>query len=145
MPGKKKLRHVLPTLLITLTGALGWWLSDLLSVKDMGIEEKTGPTPLFSMKNMTASFIDDNGIKKYTLMAKIMNRYDGKRGTTLKNLHLIQHKPGRADLHTTADRGFLSEDQKLLKMLGNVKISSKKNVDSPAGTISTDTLEVRLD
>jgi len=93
MPSKKKLRHVLPTLLITLTGALGWWLSDLLSVINLVTEEKTGPIPLFSMKNMTASFIDDNGKKKYTLMAKIMHRYSGARGTTLKNLHLIQHKP----------------------------------------------------
>ncbi|MFV1993209.1 MAG: LPS export ABC transporter periplasmic protein LptC [Acidiferrobacterales bacterium] len=145
MPSKKKLRHILPTLLITVTGAFGWWLSDLLSVKNLVVKEETGPIPLFSMKNMTASFIDDNGKKKYTLMAKIMHRYSGERGTTLKNLHLIQHKTGRADLHTTADRGFLSEDQKLLKMRGNVKISSKKNIDSPAGTINTDTLEVRLD
>ena len=145
MPSKKKIRHILPAVLITITGALGWWVSDLLSVKDLVVEKKTGPIPLFSMKNMTASFIDDSGKKKYTLIAKTMHRYSGVRGTTLKDLHLIQHKPGSADLHTTADTGFLSEDQKNLKMQGNVKITSKKNLDSPAGTISTETLEVRLD
>lgn len=117
----------------------------MLSVKNLVVEKKTGAAPIFSMKNMTASFIDESGQKKYTLMAKVMHRYSGKRGTTLKQLHLIQHKPGAADIHTTADTGYLSEDQKHLNMQGNVKISSKKGIDSSASTVNTDTLEVYLE
>jgi LPS export ABC transporter protein LptC len=146
MSGKKnKLKHIIPPVLITVLGAGGWWLSDVLSVKNLIVEKKTGTMPVFSMKNMTASFINENGNKKYTLNAKVMHRYSGKKGTTLKQLHLIQHKTGAADIHTTADTGFLSEDQKHLKMKGNVKISSKKIADASASTIDTDTLDVHLD
>lgn len=146
MPRKKnKLKHLLPPVLITIIGAGGWWLSDVLSVKSLVVEKKTGITPVFTMKNMTASFINESGKKKYTLMAKVMNRYNGKRGTTLKQLHLVQHKQGDADIHTTADTGFLSEDQQHLKMIGNVKISSKKQAGAPASTVNTDSLVVRLD
>ncbi len=130
MPRKKnKLKHIIPPVLITIIGAGGWWLSDVLSVKNLVIEKKTGAAPIFSMKNMTASFINESGKKKYTLMAKVMHRYSGKRGTTLKQLHLIQHKPGAADIHTTADTGFLSEDHIKLNIHGNLKLSSKKEIE----------------
>jgi LPS export ABC transporter protein LptC len=146
MPRKKnKLKHILPPVLITIIGAGGWWLSEALSVKNLVVEKKTVATPIFSMKKMTASFIGENGKKKYTLMAQVMDRYSGKRGTILKTLHLIQHKPGNADIHTTANTGFLSEDQKQLNMQGNVLIFSKNGDSATAGTVSTDSLEVRLD
>lgn len=142
---KNKLKHIIPPILITLIGAGGWWLSEALSVKNLVVEKKSVDAPIFSMKNMTASFINESGEKKYTLMAKIMHRYNGKRGTTLKKIHLIQHKPGNADIHTTADTGYLSEDQKNLNMQGNVQIYSEKGSGSPAGTVSTESLKVRLD
>lgn len=142
---KNKLKHIIPPVLITILGAGGWWLSDVLSVKNLVVEKKAGVTPVFSMKNMTASFVNESGKKKYTLMAKVMHRYQGKRGTTLKDLRLIQHRPGDADIHTTADTGFLSEDQQHLKMKGNVRISSKRDADDAASTVTTEVLDVRLD
>jgi len=142
---KKKFRHIIPTVLITIIGGGGWWLSEILSVKDLVVERETETRPLFSMKNMTASFLDENGTKKYTLKAKIMHRYTGEEGTVLKNLHLIQHKQGQADIHTTADSGVLSEDQKHLNMKGHVQISSRTGSAAGTNTINTDTLEVILD
>jgi len=79
------------------------------------------------------------------LKAKFMHRYTGEEGTILKDLHLIQHKQGEADIHTTADSGVLSEDQKHLSMKGNVRISSSRGNQSGVSTVNTDTLEVILD
>lgn len=132
---------------LTLVSAAGWWVSQVLTSRDYAVPSTNANIPTYTIREVKAAVIDIDGRRKYSLSAEKLEHYTANVGTRLIRPYLIQYVDKGAEIHTTAMRGWLSVDRKLIKMDGQVKVQhySAGGKKQARGTIMTEMLDVQLE
>lgn len=133
------------TAILFVLGALSWWLPSTLIQPGMVFERQLRHDPDYYAENVNAVAMDENGEKKYTLVARRLTHYPDDQTVYFEQPDLTQYKPGAAPVHTWADRGRSAADGKQLIMTGNVKVVRGPNKDAAPVDISTRELTVVLE
>lgn len=116
-------------LTVLLLAALAWWLPNALVTPAVSLLElRARHDPDYVIEHFTATAMDQQGRPKYRLIAQRLVHYPDDLTSHLTEPRLTQFRPGEAPVHTRADAGLLTPDQKYLLMRGNVHVTQ-----GPAG------------
>ncbi len=119
---------------VLLLAALVWWLPNALVTPAVSLLDlRTRHDPDYIVENFTATAMDEQGRRKYTLVARRLVHYPDDLTSHLTEPRLMQFKPGESPVHTRSDSGLLTPDQKYLLMRGNVRVSQGPAAGGPAG------------
>jgi len=141
-----RIEQVLLIAIVALLGSLTLWLQ-------YGLEDKAEPAvpaherhdPDFYIENFTATGMDDNGVRHYTLEAERMIHYPDDNTSLLDKPHLIQYEAGREPTHAYAESGWVSPDGDEVLLTGNVRVIRGKDASgSGAAVMTSNKLKVRL-
>lgn len=127
--------------LLFFTGLL-WWLPNQLIEPAMQMTGTERRDPDYFIENFTVTAMDESGDPRYKLSARRLTHYPNDQQTRLDRPRLTQYTD---DTVTTAERGFISDDGKVLLMSGNVRVIRAEGGGYAGAEIMTNELNVFLD
>ena len=125
-------------------GALMIWLPSGLLLQPPTETEKRHE-PDYTIENLAATAMDENGRLKYELRARRLEHYPDDDTMELEQPYLIQYSSDAPPLHTRADRGSTRGEGKDILMRGNVRMTRGAAVSTPAGEVVAQEMRVLLE
>lgn len=131
------------TLLLLATGS--WWLTRTVSVPQKPFDGKLRHDPDYTIEHFTATVMDENGRRRYTLSAVQLVHYGDDGSSELEQPYLIQFREGSVPIHTRADKGWMPADRGEILLEGNAVSARGRDPSGPGGEIRVDKMNVLLD
>ena len=131
---------------LLLTSVSSWWF--LRALKQPVEQEPTtavkGPQVDYYMENFRATFMGEDGQRKYMLRAKLMQHYPHDHKLRLVKPVFVQFEAGRETINSRGDIGWYYSESNEVFLLGNVKIVQTGNGASKLSETTTTELRVLL-
>ncbi|HEC14075.1 MAG TPA: LPS export ABC transporter periplasmic protein LptC [Acidiferrobacteraceae bacterium] len=132
--------------LVAILGSFTFWLQWGLEEKPQEIaapDERHDPD--FYVENFSATGMDEQGRRKYTLEAERMVHYPDDNTALLDKPHIIQYERGRQPTHAYAESGWVSADGDEVLLTGNVRvIRGKDRSGGGASVMTSNKMRIRL-
>jgi len=131
--------------ILSVVGLFGLWLQNLVLEDDVVekiVEQRLDPD--YYIENFTATGLDKNGKRRFTIKAKRMAHFPHDDTALLDFPEITQFQEGYAPRHTFADSGWMNSTGDEVIMTDNVKIVVEADENSPGGTINTKRLRILL-
>lgn len=130
---------------LAILAAVSWWLTDSGADRNAVRNGKARHEPDYFIENFTAATMDAQGRRKHELSAVRLVHYPDDDSVELDRPHLVQYAPGEPPVHTVADRGYSTSDNKTILMRGNVRVTRGAFGGRPSGEVSTHEMQVLLE
>ena len=131
--------------ILSIVGLFGLWLQNVaLEEEDVVINTEKRHDPDYYIENFTATGLDKNGKRRFTIKAKRMAHFPDDDSALLDFPEITQFEEGSAPRHTFADSGWMNSTGDEIIMTDNVRIVVEADETGPGGTINTKRLRILL-
>lgn len=118
------------------------WTLKQLSDEQEETERKERHVPDFYLENFSAVSMDENGDRHRQLMAEFKGHYPDTDTYELEKPYMILYHPSRPAWHVRSERGWVSSNEEVLLLLGEVHIWREDGAGGRALDIVTRDLRV---
>lgn len=122
-----------------------WWLTRAVTPPAPVFDGKARHDPDYTIQDFTATVMNEQGRRRYTLSATLLIHYGDDGSSDLTQPYLIQYREGLAPVYTRADRGRIPKDGQEIIMSGNVESTQGRDPKTAGGEIRTDSMKILLD
>ena len=131
---------------LVLMSASSWWFLRTLKqpAEQLGAATAKGPQVDYYMENFRATFMGENGERKYMLKAELMQHYLNEDNLRLVKPIFVQFEAGREKINSRGDIGWYYKGKNEVFLLGNVKIVQMSDAASKLSETTTTELRVLL-
>lgn len=133
--------YLAPLVLAALALGSAWYLLHL-DTGEFDLGEATKGLPDFFVEQFTTTTMDDQGRPKRRLEAQYMAHFPDTGTTELQQPYLVLYDPGKPPWHVRSERGWVSPDNSLMLLLGEVHIWRNTRDGEPNLEIDTEDLRV---
>ena len=85
-------------------------------------ERKARHVPDFYMENFSTTTMDETGQRRRRLMAEFMGHYPDTQTSEFEKPYLVLYHPTRPAWHVRSERGWVSSNEEVMLLLGEVNI-----------------------
>ena len=131
---------------LLLTSLSSWWFLRTLKqpVEQVRTTAVKGTQVDYYMENFQATFMGDDGQRKYMLKAELMQHYPHDDKLRLVKPIFVQFEAGREAINSRGDVGWYYSANNEVFLLGNVKIVQMGNAANKVSETTTTELRVLL-
>lgn len=137
-------KRLVATLGVLLFALLLWWLTQLVDIPELPIVRPAPSGPDYIIEGLDTAAFNANGRRSYHLRAKHFSHYPTKALSVLRNVRLTQFRADGTIIITEAREAELPDDNRELRMRGNVRIIQKRG-GRVISDINTDQARVILE
>jgi len=131
--------------ILSIVGLFGLWLQNVaLEEEEVVINTEKRHDPDYYIENFTATGLDKNGKRRFTIKAKRMAHFPDDDSALLDFPEITQFEEGSAPRHTFADSGWMNSTGDEIIMTDNVRIVVEADETGPGGTVNTKRLHILL-
>ncbi len=130
------------TLILLATGS--WWLSRSVKTPIMAFDSKPRHEPDYTIDNFSATVMNAQGQRRYSLSAEILLHYADDGSSALNKPYLIQYPAGNPPVHTRADKGWMPQDSSQILMTGHVQVAQGRDPKTIGREITAESIKIIL-
>lgn len=133
MARQLKIIAILFTITIVSTWVLYW-----LSLESPALDTSAYIVPDYFMEDFTTVTMDENGEPKFKLYAIYMAHYPDNDTTEVLRPSIEFYRKNKPPLYVKSDKGWLTADNEVVLLNGNVEFVEKNELDQAIMQINTD-------
>ena len=143
---KWELRRVITgVLLVAACAASGWALYALRTAPPASSPTRIAEeNPDYTIQNFRATVMDEEGERKYTLVAAMLLHYKERQFAQLTAPRLTQYRQGEPLVQAQADQGWFDDAQRLVILRGNVRVLRGAGESGRASVTTTTEMKILL-
>lgn len=138
----QSIHSLLPILLLSVIAAASTWYLHRLEADLNSRNKSLALAPRMIGEDLSVTAVDDQGDAIYKV--QVLRAVQGPResGVDLVQPHMQFLDEGEANIVVRSKKGWLAEDQKVLRLIQAVEVERIGTGDEPPSTLSTEYLEI---